>query len=126
MTDEELAKHWNVSLKEVKSIFDYMNKNYYLCVGKDRKSGLYYGLIYRNDAKHGPMLAVSSKQGFRTSQDAADFINGACDTMQMPEERAKMMDVPADAYKALKRIKTYSQKLNSRNPNLNIGRGSRD
>ncbi|MBR3677054.1 MAG: hypothetical protein IKN71_07985 [Alphaproteobacteria bacterium] len=126
MTDEELAKHWNISLEEVKSISEFMNKNYSLHVGKDRKTGLYYGLIYRNDPKHGPMLAVSSKQGYRTSRDAADFLNSACDIMQMPEERAKMMKVPVDAYKVLKKIdfRPTVAKTNALKPNS--GRDPRD
>ena len=104
MTDEELAKHWNTSLSEVKSIADYMNKNYYLCVGKSRKDGLFYGLMYRMDERHGPMLAVSTQQGFKTAKEAAIKFNKACDVMEMPEMRAKMMNVPADAYKALEKI----------------------
>ena len=104
MTNEELAAHWNVSLAEVKSISDYMNNLFTLHVGKSRKDGLYYGLMYRNDEKHGPMLAVSSKQGYKTPREAAEFLNGACDTMEMPNMRAELMGVPADAYKTLKKI----------------------
>ena len=104
MTNEELAQHWNVPLSEVQSISDYMNNLYTLHVGKNRKDGLFYGLMYRNDEKHGPMLAVSSKQGYKTPREAAEFLNEACDTMEMPEMRAELMDVPVDAYKTLKKI----------------------
>lgn len=104
MTNEELAQHWNVPLSEVQSIADYMNNLYTLHVGKSRKDGLFYGLMYRNDEKHGPMLAVSSKQGYKTPREAAEFLNDACDTMQMPDMRAELMGVPADAYKTLKKI----------------------
>ena len=37
MTDEELAKHWNVSLEKVKSISDFMNSNYALQIGKKKE-----------------------------------------------------------------------------------------
>ena len=104
MTNEELAAHWNVSLEEVQSISDFMNKNYSLHVGKSRKDGLFYGLMYRMDEKHGPMLAVSTKQGYKTPKEAAEFFNAACDMMQMPDMRAELMGVPADAYKTLEKI----------------------
>ena len=122
MTNEELAEHWGVSLAEAKDISDYMNKNYYLCVGQHKKDKLYYGLMFRVDEKHGPMLAVSSKQGYSTPKEAADHLNEVFDTVQLPEMRAKLMGVPVDAYKALKKIDTsaYTQTvdiftLNKRN-----------
>ena len=92
-----------------------MNNTYVLQVGKSKKDGLFYGLIYRMDQKHGPMLAMSSKQGYKIAKEAAQFINDACDTMKMPEMRAKLMDVPADAYKTLKKfdMSIFSQKTNN-------------
>lgn len=124
MTNEELAQHWNVPLSEVQSIADYMNNLFTLHVGKNRKDGLYYGLMYRNDEKHGPMLAVSSKQGYKTPKEAADFLNEACDIMQMPDMRAELMGVPADAYKTLKKIdvSVYATKTQSLN-NSKVFRG---
>ncbi len=106
MTNEELAEHWNVPLSEVQSISEYMNNLFTLHVGKNKKDGLFYGLMYRNDERHGPMLAVSSKQGYKTPKEAAVFLNDACDTMQMPDMRAELMGVPVDAYKVLKKIDT--------------------
>ena len=106
MTDQELAQHWNVSLSEVKDIADFMNKNFQICVGKNKKDGLFYGLMYRIDEKHGPMLTLSSKQGYKTSYEAAKFFNEVFDRIEMPEMKAKIMGVPADAYKALKKIDT--------------------
>lgn len=106
MTNEELAKLWNVSLSEVESIADYMNKNFYLCVGKSKSDGLYYGLMYRVDEKHGPMLALSSNQGYRTPKMAADVFNKVFDRIELPNVKAELMGVPVDAYKALKKIDT--------------------
>ena len=40
MTNEELAKHWGVSLAEVKRISDYMNQNYYFAVGQNKETKL--------------------------------------------------------------------------------------
>ena len=120
MTDEELAKHWNVSLAEVKSISDFMNKTYSLQVGKSKKDGLFYGLIYRMDKKHGPMLAISSKEGFKTPKAAAEFLNGVCDIMEMTQMRAELMNVPADAYKTLKKIDISIFTQKDKNPNIII------
>ena len=122
MTNEELAKHWNVSLKEAEDISKFINKYYSLHIGKNRKDGLYYGLIYRMDEKHGPMLAISSKKGYRTPKEAIDFINSACDTMQMPEERAELLGVPADAYKALKKIDPRTMAPKTQTPNILTGK----
>jgi hypothetical protein len=96
-----------------------MNKNYYLCVGQHKKDKLYYGLMFRVDEKHGPILAVSSKQGYNTPKEAADRLNEVFDTVQLPEMRAKLMGVPVDAYKALKKIDTsqYITQTNSFIPN---------
>lgn len=119
MTNEELAKHWNVSLEEVKSISEFMNNNYVLKVGRKKDDGLYYGLVYRIDPKHGPMLSLSSNKGFETPKKAAVFLNKTCDKIEMPKIRANLMGVPADAYKALKKIdlSIYASKTK----NLNIG-----
>lgn len=118
MTNEELAEHWGVSLAEAKDISDYMNKNYYLCIGQNKEDKLYYGLMYRVDEKHGPMLAVSSKQGYDTAKEAADILNDVFDTIQMPETKAKLLGVPVDAYKALKKIDTsvLTEKEKTLNP----------
>jgi hypothetical protein len=126
MTDEELAKHWNVSLNEAKSISDFMNKNYYLCVGKSKKDNLFYGLMYRVDKKHGPMLVVSSKQGYKTSKEAAITFNKVFDTLEMPEMKAKLIGVPVDAYKALKKIDTSTMTSHEKSHNMCRGRGSRE
>jgi len=126
MTNEELAKLWNVSLDEVKRISDYMNKNYYLCVGKSRKDGLFYGLMYRMDEKHGPMLALSLSQGYETPQKAADVFNKVFDKIEMPELRAKLMGVPVDAYKTLKKIEIAPATTQNKNYNFCLDRGSRD
>ena len=54
---------------------------------------------------------ISSKQGYKTAREAADFMNKACDTMEMPDMRAELMNVPADAYKTLKIVETiYKRK----------------
>lgn len=126
MTNEELAQHWNVSLSEVQNISDFMNKNYYLCVGKNKNDGLFYGLMYKIDEKHGPMLSVSSKQGYKTAKEAAVMFNEAFDNIEMSEMRAELMGVPVDAYKALKKIDTSSLSTNENNYNLYKGHGSRE
>lgn len=126
MTNEELAKHWNVPLSEVESIADYMNKNYYLCVGQKKTDGLFYGLMYRVDEKHGPMLALSSKQGYKTPEAAADFFNKTCDRIELPNLKAKLMGVPVDAYKALRKIDTGTTVTKERNSVSPIGYGSRE
>lgn len=126
MTDEELAKHWNVSLDEVKSISDFMNNNYFLCVGQNKKDKLFYGLIYRMDEKHGPMLAVSTKQGYETAKEAADYMNNICDNLEFPEIKAELLGVPVDAYKTLKKIDTSDMVAKEKTYTSFAGRGGRD
>ena len=126
MTEEELAKHWNVSLDEVKSISDFMNKNYCIYVGQNKKDKLFYGLMYRMDEKHGPMLAVSAKNGCKTAKEAAVFFNNACDTMEMPKLKAELMGVPADAYKTLKKIDTSTMMTEEKTYMPSLERGARD
>ena len=126
MTDEELAKHWNVALEEVKSISEFMNKNYVLTVGKKKDDGLFYGLVFREDPKHGPMLAMSSNQGFETPREAAVFLNNVCDKIEMPETRAKLLGVPEDAYKALKKIDLSIYEPETKNLNISNKRKGRE
>ncbi len=126
MTNEELAAHWKVSLEEAQSISDYMNKTFSMHVGKSKQDGLFYGLIYRIDERHGPMLTMSSKQGFDTPKEAADFMNETCDKMEIPAMRAKLMNVPVDAYKALKKIDTSAFETKSRSLNINKRSAERD
>ena len=126
MTNEELAKHWNVPLSEVESIADYMNKNYYLCVGKSKTDGLFYGLMYRVDERHGPMLALSSTQGYQTPKAAADFFNAICDKIEFPNLKAELMGVPVDAYKALKKIDTKDWETKENNYIPTVSRSLRD
>ncbi len=45
MTNEELAKHWGVSLQEVKNISDFMNTHYYITVGCHKKTKLWHGFV---------------------------------------------------------------------------------
>ena len=103
MTDEELAKHWNVSLEEVKSISDYMNKTYYLTVGKSKSNGLYYGCLFKIEDERS-RLVVSSNQGFATADEAAEFMSTKFDNLELPTMKAELMGVPVDAYKTLKKI----------------------
>ena len=120
MTNEELAQHWKISLDEVKSISDFMNKTYSLHVGKNKKNGLFYGLMYRMDKKHGPLLTISSSQGYKTAIEAAVFFNETFDTIQMPEMHAKMLGVPVDAYKTLKKIDVNSYAIKTNFSNISF------
>ena len=108
MTHEELAKHWGVSLQEVKSISDYMNAHYYLTVGQHKETKLWYGLMYEwhelPDGEKMPHLAVSSQKGFKTEKEAIQSLNQSCENWQMSLERAQLMNVPQDAYKTLIKI----------------------
>ena len=126
MTNEELAAHWNVPLSEVESISDFMNKNYYTCVGKNKNDGLFYGLMFRIDERHGPMLSLSTSKGFETPKEAGDFFNKACDTIEMPNLRAELLGVPVDAYKAIKKIDTSVYATQEKTQFPSLGRGARD
>lgn len=130
MTYEELAKHWNCDLAEVKSISDYMNKYYRLLVAQHKETGLYHGVICENRYKEDyiiPEVRVSTNQGFETPKQAAELINSYMDRLKLPEVRAKLMQVPVDAWKALKKIDVSSMEtpVASKVPLCGHGRGDR-
>ena len=120
MTINELAEHWKVSLSEAESISKFMNETYYLCVGQNKNDKLFYGLMYEIDNKQRCRLAISTKQGFNTSKEAEDFMNKCADAMQMPDGRAKLMGVPVDAYKALRKIGQEEPEIPNKGNSLDV------
>ena len=106
MNNKELAKHWNCSASEVKSIAKFMNERFYLWIGE--KDGLFYGYmnekITYEDGSAVVRPAISINKGFKTPAEAAKALNKICDSLQMPKLRAELMEVPVDAYKTLKKI----------------------
>ena len=107
MTHEELAKHWGVSLQEVKSISDFMNAHYYLTVGQHRETKLWHGLMFEITDEEGalPREVARTKKGFESQLDAVRYWNEQIDGIKMPKIRAeKLLNVPQDAYKALNKI----------------------
>ena len=124
MTNEELAKHWNVSIDEVNRISNLINERYYLCLGQKKSDQLWYGLLYekvpearpvREIPEQIPRLVASSVKGYKTENDAVDAINGCMDIIQIPEKRARLMGVPQDAFKSLKKLVRTTNKQNERN-----------
>ena len=120
MTNEELAKRWNVSLQEVESISKFMNDTYYLCVGQNKTDKLFYGLMFEIDTKQRHRLVISTKQGFNTSKEAENFMNNSVDAMQMPEGRASLMGVPADAYKTLRKLGQEAPETPNKEKSLDV------
>ena len=108
MTNEELAKHWNTSLQEVKRISDIMNEAFYCGVSQSKTDHLFYGVMFRwhisPSGNRTPMLAASSKKGFPTEKEAVQNWNNLLDQVELPKLKAELMEVPRDAYKALKKI----------------------
>ena len=108
MTIKELAKHWHVSLKEAKSISDFMNKTFYMCIGQKKGDPTYYGVIYENFRDGAIRIALtlskSEKKGFDTCEEAIAALNRVPERIRIPDLRAKLMDVPRDAFIALKRV----------------------
>jgi len=108
MTNEELAKHWGVSLQEVKRIADIMNANFYCGIAQNKEDKLFYGVMFRwHESPSGnktPLLSSSSKKGVQTRVEAIRNWNSLLDQIQLPKLRAEMLGVPQDAYKALIKI----------------------
>ena len=107
MTHEELAKHWGVSLKEVKRISDYMNHNYYFALAQNKETKLWHGVIYKfHESPSGnrtPHLWTSSAKGFETEREAAKNWNELADTM-IRKANPILEGIPVDAYKAIKKL----------------------
>ena len=107
MTNEELAKHWGVSLQEVKRISDYMNQNYYFALAQHKETHLWHGVMYKMhtspSGNRTPHLWVSSTKGFRTEREAVDDWNKRTDTMICKANPA-LENVPVDAFKAIQKL----------------------
>lgn len=113
----ELSKQWNLSLKEVKEIQDFMNERYHLAVFKSQANHKFYGCLCEmhetsSGAKY-PLLVVTVKTPFDTADEAAEFLNKQADTWEMPEMRAKLMDVPQNAYRLLKKLPVKTKQNNN-------------
>ena len=114
----ELSKQWNYSLKEVKEIQDFMNERYHLAVIHSQKDGKFYGVLCEmHETPSGtkyPLLVVTVNKPFDTADEAAQFLNKQVDTWKIPDIRAKLMDVPQNAYRLLKKlpVKTNSHTQN--------------
>ena len=107
MTNEELAKHWGVSLKEVNRISDYMNNNYYFALAQHKETKLWHGVMYKmHTSPRGsrmPHLWTSSAKGFKTKREAVNNWNALADTM-VCKSNPVLEDVPVDAFKAIKKL----------------------
>ena len=108
MMIEELAKHWNISLKEAQSISDFINNTFYMTIGQKHGDESFYGLIYEKFKDGAVRLAFSlsadSNHGFKTEKEAIEALNKAPHRIKIPDGRAKLMGVPQEAFIALKRI----------------------
>jgi len=107
MTNEELAKHWDVSLEEVRRISDYMNHNYYFALAQHKETHLWHGVMYRfhtsPSGNRTPHLWTSSTKGFKTTREAVENWNKLTDDMVCGLNPA-LEGVPVDAYKAIKKL----------------------
>lgn len=107
MTNEELAKHWGVSLAEVKRISDYMNQNYYFAVGQNKETGLWHGIMYKMHTSPSgwrtPLRKASSTMGFKMVREAVENWNKMADNM-ICKTNPVFEGVPMDAYKAIQKL----------------------
>ena len=105
---KELAKHWGVSLQEVKRIANIMNENFYCGIAQRKTDHLFYGVMFRwHESPSGnktPFLTLSSKQGYQTKAEAIRNWNDLLDKAELSKLCCEIMDVPKDAFKALKKI----------------------
>ena len=107
MTNEELAKHWGVSLQEVERISGIVNTHYHSAVGQHKKTKLFHPVLFKmHEAPSGAIsfhLAVSCNKGFETEKEAARFWDELLDKMTIPDVD-NVWNIPADAFKALKKM----------------------
>ena len=130
MTFEKLAKHWNVSLKEAKSISDFMNKTFYMATGQKNGDPTFYGFIYEKfrdgSERCAFTLSLDADHGFETEEEAVKALNKAPERIHIPDGRAKIMGVPQDAFIALNRIYPSSPVATKKQVrSISSGRGAR-
>ena len=113
MTNEELAKHWGISLEEVKRISDFMNANYFFALAQNKETKLWHGVMYKmHESPSGnrtPHLWTSSTKGFKTEREAAEDWNKLSDRIAQ-KSNPILFGIPVDAYKAIKKLELPTAK----------------
>ena len=117
MTNEELAKHWGISLREVKRISDIVNTHYHSAIGQHKKTKLFHPVLFKmHESPSGAInfhMVASCNKGFQTEEEAERFWNELLDKMTIPEVQ-NVWNIPADSFKVLKKLEiptTVSHKI---------------
>ena len=108
MTNEELAKHWGVSLEKAQRISDTINQNFHLGIVKVAK-GFQCVMYQMNVSPSGqkrvyeyfriPVFCKSTAQAIFVSNTLLD-----AGFIKLPTMFVEVMGVPQDAFVALKRL----------------------
>ena len=112
MTNEELAKHWEVSLGEVNRISDFINKRYALDVIPvvDDSLKLWQGVMYAHDSQNKYIL-MESQDKFASRDQAILHWTKQIKNMKLTPGQAKLMKVPEDAFQVIKPVEGYERVL---------------
>jgi len=107
MTNEELANHWGISLKEVQRISDFVNAHYSVRLVPKMENGheKWDVKLFAFDGKN---WYISTEMPKTFSNKKQAIIQGSrwAQNMKLFPNQAKQMDggIPVDAYLALKPI----------------------
>ena len=112
MTNEELAKHWNISQEEVNRISKFINTNYKLDVVPvtDDSLEMWQGILYAYDPQNKYIL-MESKEKYASHDQAVLHWTRQIQNMEITPGQAKLMDVPVDAFRTIKPVNGYERVL---------------
>ena len=109
MTNEELAQHWNIPLREVINISNIINYLYSVeLISEHKFSDIWKVILRANDGRKNYILM---EEGTCFSDKEQAIIHGTqwAQKIKMTPGQAKLMGVPEDAYLTLRPIKGYQE-----------------
>ena len=110
MTNEELAQHWNLSLREVKNISNIINYLYSVeLVSKCRNFSKFWEVVLcANDGKKDYILMEEGNH-FSDKEQAIVYGTHWARNIKMTRGQAELMGIPKDAFRILRPINGYNQ-----------------
>ena len=110
MTNEELAMHWKVSLKDVRNISNIINYQYSveLISGRENSENVWQVVLRANDKENDYILM---EEGSNFSDKDQAIVQGTrwARSIKMTPGQAQLMGVPVDAFLSLNPIKGYQE-----------------
>ena len=109
MTNEELAQHWNISLREVQNISNIINYLYSVeLISEHEVSDIWKVVLRANDGRRNYIL-MEEGTSFSDKELAVIYGTHWARKIKMTPGQAKLMGVPEDAYLALRPINGYDE-----------------